>query len=403
MMGNQPRTGQRAKEINGIIILLINMLSAGAFVFPALHIFFQNSMVLIVFFSLAIFLFINPSKFNSMGKEFLLFTVTFILSLLSVTFTSGGLGSWLIITNFAMMYVVSMRISISNKAIKWSALLYCGVIFVWLFRTGLMTYNPNTIGMLSLVSILCGDLYFCARFENLRNKQNPLRYAILVLVIYAAITAQIKLSESRGALYCGILFLVIRYIFPVSILKKKPIFYGLMYFLTLGPILWSRLMVYMYTHGINIDLPLTNKNFYTGREWFWSEAWSSLESQWTFGLGTRYQTNATFSVDVHNAMFGILTIYGSLVFVTVLLLVFRNWSNIYKNIYMRKGDVSYSAFCGLVTLMVYSFNEGVMVTSSFVTPIILLFLTISNNASDEKTSEESIVVSSLVRNKPRRI
>jgi len=164
--------------------------------------------------------------------------------------------------------------------------------------------NPNTIGFLlayfsSLIII----------FITGKKKKGILVLQIL-LTYYGIINA-----ESRGALIMFSAFLAFKYFLPSRFRRSKRVVTGVYLAVVLAGILFPLLYVYLAKTGFRMNFAIiTNKKFFTGREWIWMMIFDQISEAkfgWLLGAGSlSIVTDEGAMINTHNAYMSVLMRFG---------------------------------------------------------------------------------------------
>ena len=365
---------------NEIIILFLNLVTILACLNYTIYETFVNYLVAIDTSCMLAILFTN-FKIN---KRFLIYLIILlIVAVFSCIINGGGIGSLFVLLNFVLLVYTSTFVIISQKWVKLFSVLYILLLLYWSFFGELSLYNPNTIGIIALMGVCFGIIYS----STLKSKKIAVVFvAVILLVSYQLET---EISQSRTCFICGILLTLIVYFLPAKIFSAKPIYWSICIVLTIGSLFWTRLYVYLYKNSIDITLGFSTKNFFSGREAIWIEMWRELESKWITGVGTGYSMNAIVSkgFNVHNSIFNFLVVYGIIVFVLLMVLIFYKFKDQFNKIEFKKLDLSFIAMGCIFIIFIHAFSETTLISSLFYGPIFTIFCLVNSGSRNEQQEQ----------------
>ena len=307
-------------------------------------------------------LFLNEkNKIINNSKNILIFIGIMFISLISVAFNSGGMGSLLNILSFMLGVLVFNNIIIDKKkykfliGISWALFLYMFYLSfsVWnAYLSGISFLNPNSVALYLLFSTLILD-------SNIKNG----RISILLfpLCVYA-----IYLTECRSAIFACIIYLLITRFSIIRnfvIKHRKVILYSLVFLGTIFPLIYT----YLYENGITVNLSFSTKSLYTGREVLWMNMLTSLKREpysLLFGLGTNYVTEIGVIANFHNWYFGVLFTFGILNYFLYFIFLIYNISS----------KINIKIFASFIAIFIMGFFESMALSSMIQVVFYILFL-----------------------------
>jgi O-antigen ligase len=195
-------------------------------------------------------------------------------------------------------------------------------------------------------------------------------------------------SNSRNSIAAIAVYIFVVNLMPNKLLIKNLINKSIFLFLTVGSLVWTKIVIYLYQHLILIKLFFSNKHFYTGREIIWDEVWDLLKSSWLFGLGTHQSLSSITTFNLHNSMLNLLSAYGLLTAVAFIMLayaVFKNMVNRLEKYNDRFSKISLAAY---ITIMFHAFNELTLFSTTFLAPMLALFSFLADYGDDLKAIKQ---------------
>lgn len=350
----------KREKINLIIILIYIILNTNSF--------FIISMPLIInFMLLLILLLVNRDKIIKKNKIFLFFLIMNCISLISVLFNDGGLGSFLNLLNFSLGILIFSQIKINEKDYNMIIILIFLIFFKMIFTssniwkqylTGNTTINPNTVAMNILLS-------FCIIFSYLKNDRKKLIKAMSLVLIIPTMFAIYK-CNSRTVLLALIIYILSTFTPVINKFIDKHLQMILSILIIIG-ILIPFIYVAMYQKGYNFIIPFSTKSLYTGRERLWGymlESLSENKLNYIFGLGTNNITKIGIINNYHSWYLGILYVFGIIIYFIYFQYLFKIISQI------NKKEISYA----LISVFIIGFFETAGLWSNVQIYIYLILL-----------------------------
>ena len=146
-------------------------------------------------------------------------------------------------------------------------------------------------------------------------------------------------------------------------------------FCTFGSLALTKIYVYLYNASITINLIFSTKRFFSGRELIWIEMWNELDKHWLTGVGSQYNMASLVNggFNVHNSILNFWAVYGVIVFILALGIIFYKFYDMYKKICFRAIKLSYVGMCCIFVLFIHAIAETTLISSMFYGPILTLF------------------------------
>lgn len=168
--------------------------------------------------------------------------------------------------------------------------------------------NPNTY---SLTCSFC-YMYISALMDEDVTEYKRLKKSVLfVLTVYITF-----MLDCRIALITVIAFYIFNVLVPKVFLNEKMIMILIVSIIIIS-IIFPFIYVSLYTKGIDIKIPFTDKSLYTGRELLWTKFINSMGSDlnnWLFGIGSKapiyVDTGRSTSQHLHNNSLALITSFG---------------------------------------------------------------------------------------------
>lgn len=335
---------------------------------------------LLIFTLLTILVVSNSNKILEDKKISIIAFVTIMTAVIGIVINNSNIGTLFGVINLSIVFLISPYIQINQKIIKiFSILSFLGLIY-WSFIPP-EGFNTNSIGVITLVFFIF-SLFVLGSIKN-----KIIKIPLIIFTIIISLNS-IIISESRASLIGFIFFIILNFLIPYKVLCKKIIVKFLIYLVTIGSIGYVFLYIGLWKMNYSLTWSYGDKSLYTGRELIWIDLWVAFKENYLFGLGSNYQLQTHDVLNVHNSMFHILTIYGILVFMLSLTLIYYFFSE--KVQYIAEDNPFFGiALSGFLSLSLQSFFETTLVSSSF-TPIIIMFLIIITSLPELKNRKRTV-------------
>ncbi len=354
-------TNKRIVDIVNIVVL--TLLFAGyslTFLVPKFYGMTDAYVGVFVFCMLLILFFANTKPFTRLKnkeKDLILLAALLLLCGINILLVHSGKGAFFVLADFVLIFYLSDKIILNTKQVLWISGGYFVLLFVWLVliyphmfaEYGYYGYNTNTAATFTIYTLLVAFLFvqcFRERFEAAGF------FAVLLIVKGIQLALY---HRARGAFVMLGAFLFFYYILPRKWWLKKKVFYVIYLFATLGSLLFVAAYTILGEQGVNYKLPFFYKELFSGREAIWKEFFYLFLQKPLTGIGTNVEISSFFEFNVHNAMYNILVVYGVLVFIGVLLLVFTRIEGMRKK--ALENRVSFCALCILTAVFFESFFD----------------------------------------------
>lgn len=352
----------KKEKINSILFYLYFCLFAISIILSTFSSIYSRFSVEITFVVVLILALNNKTDILKNSKNVLLFLSIIIISLFSLIFTQGGLGSFFNLFNFICGILIFQNMKIGKKQyifIKYLTLILYTYNLILSFsiwerylsgsNNGL---NPNSVGIFLFLCFVILTTFF-------KSKK-------LILFLFIISVIGIYMTECRSALVAIIVYFIFKN-FPIInkiIEKKLSIFLKI---ITIIGIIFPIIYVSLYKNGVDFTIPFLQKNLYTGREYLWNIMLNALQSEqygYIFGLGTNYVTQIGIINNYHNWYLGTFYAFGAIIF-------FLYFAYLIYNVNMLKSPNVKFAF---LAIFVIGFFENVGLWNTTQIYIFIFFL-----------------------------
>ncbi|TNP23056.1 hypothetical protein FH036_23195 [Bacillus sp. CD3-5] len=334
--------------------------------------FFSNlTSLALISLNLFMLFFYLPIIMSKNKKDMLFLLISIIFIMMNAILSDSNVGGIIVISNILLMMVLFKYILISEKYIILISFVMF-MFFLFFNYSQHIGYNPNSIGYIVFLTFVYSNFYL------IKYKVSKL---ILPLISIAALYA-ISLTDNRGSLIALIMFLLLSYFVPAKIWGNKYVFSILTILLTVGSIAFVFTYVFMWKNNIILEMSWSDKSFYTGREFIWSELVEGFKNHPIIGLGTNYHIMSNSNLNIHNSMFNVLVVYGVPVFLFTTMLILNRLKSLSNYILINKNvRIAVSGF--LSVLLVGFFETNLLWSTNNFPALFLLVIAFSSCKLEE--------------------
>lgn len=310
--------------------------------------------------------------------------ITVVLSVIFVVITGSGYGAALIPSHLAMICYMQKHMVLDMKCIK--TVCFAGAVPVILWYSHVRwSYNFNMAGFVFMIMAffamiltelvsaehagrggkkeagaaedreLAGDSSMRQHEQRNKLQKDMISGAELLAghrVFFEAvifITAFIlsMLYHSRTVMFGMIMFAVVFAFFRVmstdenkdgtdrlkeqrsSVAKIKRLALSIVFLLASAGSVFFTLIYIKFAESFG-NVTVLYKDVFSGRQGIWKELWGALADSPLTGIGSSYELKSFEIFEVHNGMFDILAVHGIIVFVLIVLLMWRMFNRVYS-------------------------------------------------------------------------
>lgn len=214
---------------------------------------------------------------------------------------------------YMLIYILS-RLTITERGLRLTGICYAVlgalILYIYLYRTEISTWNPNTIAMIGLFSFL----FFTISFLHI----NSLLGKLIMLAVAAVYSYWTWMTDSRSCIL--IIAIVVLFIFGIIPDRKIVISKALIHICLLLP-LFIAIFGVISSGSSFVDTWNTwslghfGKEFFSDRDVRWMEGFKQLFSRPWFGTGTingGYWHNSAVTCLVSYGVLGYISWIGSI-------------------------------------------------------------------------------------------
>lgn len=293
-----------------------------------------------------------------------LLCVLFILTLYNLFYTNYiGLGACTFLISLWLHLIILDNVVITEcdrKYIFYSFLIF--LIFLNIKMNSLLIeFNTNTVAFSYLV---------CGIYLILLLPINKLLNKLLFFIIVLLTVQGIIISDSRTSLIAYFIFLLLTFC-PSSIFQKKIFYNSISIILTFGSLIYVFFYLYCYNNRIDISniFFFSSKTVFSGREIIWNEVLNLFVKTPFIGIGSNFSLRFADSTSIHNSILNLLVIYGVIIFLPTILILFKYLFSIRQyisNPIVKKSIVAYWTF------LIVAYTETCLVQEAFASSLSLI-------------------------------
>ena len=327
------------------------------------------------FFSLGL-LFLSQIPFLSLlkkkDKELWLMIGADVIALVNLLYVNSGLGAFFTIANLLLLLYMADKVSLTETQMR----TFCGIgVFFFLLWTLEIKwdYGSNQTGLVILTMLILTVVYL----EMLKEKYKC--FLLFPAQVLAMVSGYLWIVWLRarcawaGLLVFGALFLI-----PGGVFKKKGLYKLLIFFSTIGAILFAAAYIVMSGLGIDFYMPFMYKRFLSGRELIWFELAGAYLRNSLTGIGSSYEMKVYYmegGLEVHNGLLDILIIHGTLCFSSVIYFLWRRLRGIREMAVSNR--LAKTSMAGIFSMLIASFFENYFIVAPYSMIFFYLFLIIN--------------------------
>ena len=371
-----------AKDIcNTVLLLCMFVFYTLTFFVPRFYGLTEKYVGLFMFAALFVIaaLNVNPvKKIKAKDKEFIILVLILLLTGINILIVRSGFGCFFVMADFALIWYLSAEIPFKNWQIYLFGALYTAMllywfifVYTWMFADYTsFAMNTNTAATFTVFSMLCVFVFLDALYEH---------HPLAGLAITAALVKCFQISlyhRSRGAFIMLTVFFVIRFLLPKKLWEKKAFYYSVCAFASFGSLAFVAFYIWLGTRGVNFKMPFFYKNIFSGREAIWLEFWNLFAAKPLTGIGTNVTITSFFEFNVHNAMYNILVIHGTPVFILTVGLMFLRLNKIRDGI--GSLHVKRCALLALLAVCIESFFDVDLIWTNYTLNVFFLLLVMNS-------------------------
>lgn len=333
----------KKESINLKIIIFLFLIVLLMFTSARLYSLFDNFIIYIFLIFDTLLLLLNSNN-NKIKKNyiFLTFIISFLLMIFSLIVSSGGVGSFLSITNFFILIYISKSDLINNvnkKILYYLIIIFYLLSFISSFKiwsnyiSGAKVINPNTVALVIL--------YMTIMLTGIIKGNNIKHSKLLLLLLFVSSTYSIINCHCRNSLMALIVYILILFVPEIKKFISKHIGVILWIIIITG-IIFPTIYSQRIFHEIDFISVLSDKSIYSGREIIWKNMIYSLKESkhaLLIGLGSHHITPIGVIINYHTWFLGIIYMYGIPIFMFYFYFLINRINNI-ESSFIKVGFIS---------------------------------------------------------------
>ncbi len=380
--GTDRRIGVRIA--NTVIFILLFAGYSLTFLVPKFYGATDRYVGMFVFFLLAVLSLINADPLKRLlrrERETIVTAVLLLLIGINILIVHSGKGAFFVLADFVLIWYLSDKIRITKKEVLFIGGAYALMLTVWFALVypkmfaeyGFYGYNTNTAATFTIYSLLIAFV-----FVQCVKERYPAAGFFAVLLLVKGVQLAFY-HRARGAFVMLIVFLLLYYVIPKGVLKKKGVFYALTVLATFGSLAFVALYPLAGTLGVNYRLPFFYKEVFSGREEIWKEFFQLFCARPLTGIGTNVEISSFFEFNVHNAMYNILVVYGLPAFLLTLCLVIGKLKKMREA--AAKDTICRCALCVILAVFFESYFDVDLLWVDYALNLLVLLLFVGHEQS----------------------
>ena len=377
-MGNESgRDKGKIKELISLAVMLV--LFAGyslTFMVPKFYGATDAYVGVFVFVCLIVLLFVNTDPFRLLkekNRDFLILCVVLCVTLINLFIVHSGLGAFFVAADFLLIFFLSGYIRLSKRSLWILSGCYMALLGCWFFIAypklfadfAFYGYNTNTGATFTIYTLLCAFVFAVLLYEKGQGGTLTVLAGLLMTIMMVKGFQLALWHRARGAFIMLTVFVVLWFLVPKGLWRKKGFYYTVWVLATFGSLAFVSLYVIVGASGVNFRLPFFYKDVFSGRDKIWYEFFTLFSKKSLTGIGTNVTIESFFEFNVHNAMYNFLVIDGILVFAGILYMIFRFAGRAYRSA------------CGAEVVDAFAEGGGVTGASGSRIPLLALVILLS--------------------------
>ncbi|MCR5651531.1 MAG: O-antigen ligase family protein [Lachnospiraceae bacterium] len=281
-------------------------------------------------------------------------------------------GAFFIPSDLCLICVASFYVRLREKTKTYITGLGSILTILW-YSYVRWDYNFNMAGLTFMLFMMMG-----VTFLEFLKKEKTYDYLTLAqILMYVTAFLYATLYHSRCAM-AGILVFGGCILIRRLLVSDRLLFTILLILTTAGSVLFT--MVYVVLAERGAGGRFLYKDLFSGRHLIWKELWSAYFAHPITGIGSSYALKSFDIFEVHNGLFDILVVHGTVVFFLVLILIAAAMNGAHMGKENRK--IKGFAFAALFGMLTASFFENFFTVPPY-SVFFLIFLLAGREADSQ--------------------
>lgn len=356
-------------KINDVIVIISTLLTFLMFCNANIYKMLSEVHCVVLFLIYLVLTILNVKQLEK--REIFMVAVIVTILFVGLFFNSTGLGTILEMIGLVLSFVLIPKIEITHFGRKILKIVIC-VSYVYFFIADKSHLNTNFVGYI----FLCFFMLLDNIFDFGKNLFSKIIYIFLLCVtVYEAHLFDCRTAQIMTVFY-GIAWIIPMRFWNAKIVKKS-----IPYIITIGSIVIAYIYVFIFQNNITVDLSsISNKKFFSGRNFIWQEAFELIKMHPIFGVGSNYVLTSHFAYALHNTSMTIVTTFGVPVFIFYVIIYKNYMAELYKKINKNNKRV----LIGIITLGLLDFFEAYLFWSVFGIVCFMIVVMGLNSYNEEK-------------------
>ncbi len=302
-----------------------------------------------------------------------------IVALLNLFLIGSNKGAFLTAADVLLMTYLVKDFFPDEKIRFYVCALYSALL-IWWYCTVRWYFNFNMTGFVFMLTAVFSILLM----EVVKKTHEGFEWLSFVQLIQFVVAFLLCLLYHSRCVMAGVLILGLLYLMMPLIASKKALRILLVFFATVGSLLFT--LMYMLMDRLDINITFLYKDILSGRQDIWKELWEAFLQMPLTGIGSSYQMKSFFMFEVHNGLFDILAVHGIIVFCCVIYLLIKRLYEVLTAFSVCSGDdmwYNYRRICAsaVFAILFTSFFENFFINSPY---LLLLMVLMSGMKMKEK-------------------
>ncbi len=329
----------------GLFILLL----LTSFIDQKIYAFTGRYASLVVFLLLALILLPHVREMvDNKDIRVIAAAATGMIAMINLIIIGSNKGAVLIPSDLVLIALCSYYVRLGKKAMYLITAAGSILTVIWYFDVR-WEYNFNMAGLTFMLFMMMGVTFF----EILKKDRDYVYLTMAQVLMYITAFIYSVLYHSRCAMI-GILVFGFCILIRRILVSDRLLFSIILALSTAGSIFFTILYVILGAGGQRIRF--LYKDLLSGRQEIWKELWAAYLKHPLTGIGSSYQLKSFEIFEVHNGLFDILVVHGTIVFFLVLIFI----CSAMNEAHMGKGNRKIKGFAmaALFAMLTASFFEN---------------------------------------------
>ena len=316
---------QLKKKDNIIFCGLFIFLTASSFVNHDVYAFTVRYDSLLIFLVLSLLaLPYLAEDIRGRNADLIMTAATIVLSAVFVLITGSGYGAVFIPSDLALIAYVSGKLKLKQGSVLCLSFTGACPVILWYSHVR-WSYNFNMAGfafmLMAYFAMILVEEWRDGAPAFLSDHKAYFKWVIFITAFILSM-----LYHSRTVMAGMLGFAAVYLLFGMTV-RHRWVRRLLFFLASAGAVLFTAAYVWIAETVGNARF--LYKDVFSGREAIWRELWGAFLASPLTGIGSAYELKSFEIFEVHNGMFDILVVHGIIVFMLVLMLMYRRFEKVY--------------------------------------------------------------------------